>query len=360
MTGTPVTIGGRRFEVIPDIVGRDRVFVIGTVTDDADGRAMAREVTLAASEPLVFAAKSDREVGLAGDPRVAFADATVAQPVDVTLQVEGYRTRTETVTIPAFAALPHRQDIALRRLPFAVAGRVYGRTAGPTPTFEPLPGATLSLAPAPAVGGELPLLLRQPLRADPGAGATIRQRAVVAQAPLAAIADGPIGGVFLPVADGSGVAGGELLRVGPLHRRFYAEVAQVIAHPDLPAPAALIRLTEPLVGTIPADAVVERLATGAFSGATGSFVGDAFAGEAVVWLDALPAAGVLVVAEAGAPDRYHDAQALTGPAGDYLIEGIARVGAPALELSAPGFTSKSGTYPAARLRAGPLDWYLAP
>jgi hypothetical protein len=361
MRGTPVSVGGRLYEVIPDLVGQDRVFVIAAVTDDADGRAMAREVTLASSEPLVFTAQSDREVALAGNPHLAFIDRSLPHTVAVTLRAEGYRTLGASVTIPAFAPLPHRQDFAPRRLPFTLTGRVYGRTAGPTPSFEPLPGATVALSPLPAPGGELPLLLRQPLRADPGAGATIRRRGLAAEAPLNAVSEAVAGEAFLAVADGTGVAAGQVLRVGPAHRRFYGEIAQVIAHPDLAAPAALIRLTEGLVGTIRAGTAIERFAPGGFSGSTGNFVGAAFAGEAVLWLDALPAAGgVLVVREAGRPDRYHDADALTGPAGDYLVEGIARIGEPTLEVGAAGFTTKATAYRVARLGAGPLDWYLVP
>lgn len=361
MTGNIVNVGNHQFQVVPDLRGRDRVFIIGTVVDDADGRAIAREVSVASDEPFTIMAQSAREIALVGNPNVAFVDRSIPHAVTVTLRAKAYRGLTEAVTIPAFASLPHRHDFALRHLPITIKGRVFGRTAGPNSTYDPLPGARIALSPVAASGGELPLLLRQRLRARPGAGATIRQRAITAQASLTAIADANAGDAFVAVADGTAVAAGQLLRVGPPQRRFYAEVTQVIAHPDRPAPAALLRLSEGLAGAIPTDTVIERFVVGAFSGSTGNFVGDAYAGESMIWLDVLPASGgVLVVQDGGQPDRYHDAHALTGPAGDYLVEGMARVGEPTFEVSAAGFTTNTRTYQLARLGTDPIDWYLVP
>jgi hypothetical protein len=362
MSGALVSVGSRSYLVTPDIPGRDLAFIIGEVLDDADGRAMAREVDVSSDERLTFAARSQREFALAGNPAVALADRSIAHAVTVTLQARGYRRAVATVTVPPFPVLPHRQDMALRRLPNTVSGRVFGRHAGAPPSYDLLPAATVSLSPIPAAGGELPLLLRQPLRADPGAGASIRRRAATVQAPLAALADAAAGELFVEIADGSALAAGDLLRVGPDHRRFHAEVAEVIAHPDRPAPAALARLTEGLAGAIANGAAIDRLTLGGYSGATGHFVGAAYAGEAVLWLDALPstASGVLVVREAGLPDRHHDANVPTNAAGDYRIDGFARIGEPTFAVGATGFTTKTGSFPAARIGAGSLDWYLVP
>jgi len=362
MSSTIVTVGTRAYRVVPDLPARHQAFIIGEVLDDTDGRAMAREVAVSSYERLVFSARSNREIALVGSLGVAFLDRTIAHSVAVTLSAAGYRRVLETVTIPPFPTLPLRHDFAMRRLPFTISGRVFGLTGGLPATYEPLPGATIALSPLPAPGGELPLLLRQPLRADLGAASTIVHLATSAVGTLTAIAPATTGTSVVAVADGSAATPGDLLRVGGEHRRFYAEIAQVIAHPDRPAPAALLFLTEALAGSIPDGGAVEQLTLGAASGSTGSFVGRAFAGEAVVWLDALPdtTGGVLRIAEPGQPARYVDANAVTGPAGDYLVSGIARIATPTFEISAPGFTTRTEAYPAARIRSGPLDWYLVP
>jgi hypothetical protein len=361
MRGTAVIAGGRAYHVVPDIAARDRVFVLGRVVDDADGRAMAREVQITSPEPLLFSARSEDQIGLAGYPGVSFVDRSVSHVTSVTLGADGYRIRTQEFTIPAFAPLPHRVDLSLRALPFTLSGRIYGRTVGPTPVHVPLAGARIALAPVPAPGGEVPLMLRQPLRADPAVGATIRRRAMAAQADLTAIADAGAGEGFVAVADATTVAAGQVLRAGPDQQRFYAVISQIIVHPDLPAPAALLRLTEGLLGSVPAGAVIARFVPGGFSGSDAGLVGDAFAGEAVVWLDALPASGgALVVRAAGQPDRYHDADVVSGPAGDYRCLGLSRIGTPMLEVSAAGLTTDSTTFRVATLRTGPVDWYLVP
>ncbi|WP_299628773.1 hypothetical protein [uncultured Tateyamaria sp.] len=361
MRGTAVISGGRTYHVVPDVVGRDRIFITGQVSDDADGRAMAREVQVTSPEPLLFAARSDSDIGLAGNAATVFSDRSVPHATTVTLSAEGYRARVQNITIPAFAPLPLRVDFAMRAAPFAIGGRVYGRTVGPTPTYEPVPGATLSISPLPAPGGELPLLLRQPLRAAPGAGATLRRRAIAPQADVVVFEDAQAGQAFVAMTDGTGVSAGQLLRTGPEHRRIYAQISQVLAHPDQPAPAALARLSEPLIGTIATGTTMNRFTLGGFSGANAALVGESFAGEAVLWLEALPASGgVLVLRAAGQPDRYHDAQIVTGPAGDYRVPGFARIGVPTLEVSAPGLTTDSAALAVATLRAGPVDWYLVP
>ncbi len=361
MSRSEVFVGNRRYVIVPDVRGRDRVFIRGTVTDDADGRAMAREVTAVGTEPLVFSARSASEIALAGNPNLAFTDPSSPTQVDVRLSADGYRETVQTVTIPAFPILPHETEFALRRLPVAILGRVFGRTPGPNPTFDPVPGALVTITPTPAPTGERPLLLRQPLRQSPGAGATLRARMLAPATPLDTIAATAQGIAFVPVDDGTGVVAGQVVRFGPAHRRTYAEIRQVIPHPDRPAPASLIELTEPFAGPIPSGAELERFTPGGFTGGAASPVGPAFAGESVIWLDVLPAVGdVIVVQEAGQPNRYHDVDALTGPAGDYLIDGLARHGAPEFAVSAAGFTTSTASYAVARLGASPLDWYLVP
>lgn len=361
MTRRTVIHANRTYEVTPDIPGRDRVFLIGTLADDADGRPLARAASLTASETFVFAANSEREIGLAGNPLVAFADRSVAHDMTLSFAAEGYRSATEVVTIPAMAAFPHRQDFTLRRKPIQVRGRVFGQVAGPPPANLPLASATISLEPVADAAGNFPLLLRQPLRADQSAGATIRRRSTGATTDLVVIEPALRGGQLIGVTDGTGVVAGQLLRFGVAERPVYAEVASVVGHPDFPAPAALVEVTEPLPTSLRSAAVLERFVLGGFSGPTGTLSGQSYAGESVLLLNALPSSGgVLMLSAPGQPDRFHDANIQTGPSGDYLVEGLARQGSPSFVVSAAGLTPQTISYPLDRLGQGPVDWFLTP
>ncbi|MGJ8589596.1 MAG: hypothetical protein ACSHXW_15715 [Yoonia sp.] len=361
MTQRSVIHGNRTYEVTPDFEARDRVFVIGSLTDDADGRAIARQAMMAANETIVFTASSERAVALAGNPHLAFADRGIAHDVSVTFRAEGYRDATHDITIPAMQSFPMRQDFTMRRRPIVLQGRVFGRVAGPPPADLHLPGATISLEPVADGAGNFPLLLRQALRADQAPGATLRRRAIAAASALHVIGPAARGQRFVGVVDGTAVGPGQVLRFGPEERPNYAEVVAVLAHPDFPAPAALLELTEPLLTTLRAGTALARFILGGFSGPSSTLAGQSFAGEAVLALSVLPSAGgVLVLREAGQPDRYHDADAICGDAGDYLIAGLARVGAPSFVMSAAGFATQTRAFPLDRLGQSPLNWVLSP
>lgn len=354
-----VTVGAREYAVYFDRVPTRRCVVAGRLTDDADGRPIAREARIVVDEPLLRPEYSDDSYGLAGDPDVALADMTVPHNLTFIVSAPDYREGLFTVTVPASPTGPVVRDVALRRLPARVSGRVLGRTAGPNPTYLPVAGALIDITGPTGPGGEKPLLLGQPLRRDPGPGATLRGRGLTAQPLRTAAADARSGQERLVLADGGGVVAGQLLRFGPPERRHWAEVADIIPDPDRPAPAALVTLVEPLAGSVGAGDSVAPFAAGAFSGSVGTPQGPAFAGEALLWVDAIPAGGdVVVLREAGFPHQYYDRGVFSGPGGDYEIHGFARLGSCEMTVTAAPFIPQMRVVPAARLAA--LDWRLAP
>ena len=356
-----VTVGARDYAVYFDLVPTRRCVVTGRLTDDADGRPIAREARIVVDEPLLRPEYSDDSYGLAGDPDVALADTTISHNVTFIVSAPDYREGLFTVTVPASPTGPVVRDVALRRLPAVARGQVLGRTAGPNPTYLPVAGARIDITGPTGPGGEKPLLLAQPLRRDPGPAATLRGRGLTAQPPRLAAADARSGQKQLVLADGGTVVAGQLLRFGPPERRHWAEVADIVPDPDRPAPAALVTLVEPLAGSVGAGDGVEPFATGAFTGSTATPQGPAFAGEAVLWVDAIPAGGdVLALREAGFPHQYYDRSVTSGPGGDYAISGFARLGSCELTVTAAPFLPQTRTFPAARLAALPLDWRLAP
>lgn len=356
-----VSVGARDYAVYFDRVPTRRCVVTGRLTDDSDGRPIAREARIVVDEPLLSAEFSDESYGLAGDPDVALADTSIPHNVTFIVSAPGCREALASVTVPASPTGPVVRDIALRRLPASVSGQVLGLTAGPNPTHVPVAGAVIDITGPTGPGGEKPLLIAQPLRRDPGPAATLRGRGLTAQPPRIAAANARSGQKQLVLADGGTVVAGQLLRFGPPERRHWAQVADLIPDPDRPAPAALVTLVEPLAGSVGAGDVVEPFATGAFSGSVATPQGPAFAGEAVLLVDAIPAGGdVLALREAGFPHQYYDRKVTSGPGGDYVIAGFGRLGSCEMTVAAAGFTTQVRVFPAARLPARPLDWRLAP
>ncbi len=358
-----VPVGDRRFAINRGGTGRRTAIVVGELRDDADGLGLARTATIACDDRLVGSAVSDDQYALAGESGVALADLTIAHPLNLLVAVPGYRPLSSSLTVAALAPRPVRHDLALRRLPVSLRGRVSGRTAGPNPVYQPVSAASVAIIGPAGPGGELPLLLAQALPEDPVAGATLRNRALTALGPAqvtvleAARQDDP----FVSLADPGAIAAGSVLRFGTPHSGFWGEVSELIAHPDRPAPAVLAWLTAPLAGSVRAGDLADAFAKGAYSGPTTTPVGAAWGGEAVVWVDALPANGaVLVLRQPGRPDRYFDRNVLTGSDGDYAILGLARMATLELQVSAPGFVSQTRSFPVARIGSGPLDWLLAP
>jgi hypothetical protein len=354
-----VTAGGHLYAVRYDRVPKRHCVVTGALTDDADGRSLARDARISVDEPLLRVEFSDEGYGLAGDPDVALADASIPHPLVLVVTAPGYRDGLFNVTVPALPTGPVVRHLALRRLPFEAGGQVLGLVPGPA--YAPVAGAFIDLIGPAGPGGELPLLLAQPLRRDPGPAATLRQRSLAAQPLRIAAVPAVAGDGQLVLADGGGVAAGQLLRFGPPERRHWAEVAEVLPDPDRPAPAALVRLVEPLAGSVAAGDTVAPFAPGAFTGPTAIPSGVAFAGEGVLWVDVLPTGGdVLALREAGLPHQYHDVGVTSGLDGDYALHGLARLGSCDVTVAAAGYTFQMRNVPAARLAAAPLDWRLAP
>ncbi len=359
MSEATVSAGGHEYAIAFDRNVLRRSFVTGLIRDDADGAPAARGATIVIDEPLLAAYVSDDRYALVGDPEVVLTDQTIAHPIGFRLVRDGYHPANVSVTVPIAPSGPVLRDIALRHVPRDIKGQVLGLSAGPNPQFLPVSGAQIDVTGPAGPGGELPLLLRRPLRRDVGAGATVRGRVLAPLAAVNAAAPAVSGDDHIVLIDGSGVAAGQVLRVGPVDNAHWMEVATVAPDPDRAAPATLVWMTEPLAGSVVPAVPIARFTPGAFTGATANLVGDAFAGEGLLWVDVLPSGGdVLVLHEPGQPDRYHDRGARSGSAGDYTLRGFARMGSAVLAVSAAAFVTQTRTMPATLLSGAPIDWRL--
>jgi hypothetical protein len=355
-----VAFAGRRYEVAFDRTIRSLAFVTGIVTDDATGQPVSPPFSVLVDEPLLRPLAKDAGYVLSGDIDVALTDATVAHPLSLSLRCAGYRHAFRTVVVPINPVFPMRVPIALRRLPVRLVGRVTELATGAA-----IGGARISLTGPALPPPQRAVLLTQPLAVGLSPAATLQGRAispVASPVPIkSAEAAAPSGSVEFVVNDRQGLLAGQLMRLGAANSQHWAEIGLVSALPANPALPGTIRLTAPLARSLARGDQIAPFNLGATVGPTCGLMGDAFAGESVILLDDLPAGDVVEINDPPAPTR-HVAQGVTAsPAGDYAIDGLARVANPVLTASAPGFVAQNRSFPLPRLRDGAtLDWRLAP
>lgn len=351
MTHAVVITSGRRYEVAIDRIGRRIVFLRGAVTDDADGATLPPPWRVGVDEPLLDATDHETGYALAGDPDVALTDRTTPHALTLDFAVEGYRSAALAVTIPANPILPVLAPVALRRSPGSLSGRIAAQATG-----LPVPAARIALTgpalPAPARA----VLLSPPLAADLTPAATLRGRAiapVVSPVPIKTGRAAAAGEIEIELDDVQGLAGPQLLRIGPDERAHWVQIDM------LPGAPNVVRLTAPLAISVREGDPVAPFTLGAAVGANVNLLGEAFAGEAIVIGDANPGGTVIAVTDAPAPVRFHQRDVAAGPAGDYRIAGLARLATMRLTVSAGGFNNQSRTFPLSRSSAaGRLDWLL--
>lgn len=356
-----VSVGPRTYAVAYDRTIARRCFATGSIRDDANGTAIAAAAAIAIDDPLLRGVVGEVDYAVIGDPDVALVDASVAHAVTLTITREGYRPAAVALTVPPFPTGPIRRDVVLRRLPVPVRGRVFGRSGAVPPDFHPVADARIDVTGPVGPGGERPLLLAQPLGRDLGGGATLRGRALTPLADVNAAAGAARGEDRIVLVDGAGVAAGQLLRFGTRARGHWAEIAGVAPDPDRAPPATIAWTTTNLAASVSAGLPIRRFAKNALTGPTATPVGQGCAGESILWVDALPVGGdVLVLREAGFVDAYVDRAVTSDAAGDYAIDGFARMGTAEITVSAAGFAAQTRDFPATSLAGEALDWRLLP
>ena len=356
-----VVTAGNTYEVTYDRNCVTTVFVTAPVVDDAGNVPVPVPFAVTANEPLLVA--SDHEFGyaLAGDPDVALADHSVAHDLEVSITAGGFRRRDLVLTVPANPQFPVAGPTALlRRYPVALRGRVFALQTG-----NPIGGATIEL-----VGPALPVpqqavLLASPLANALSPAATIQGRALVpvgSPVPIkTARAAAVPGDTFVMLDDRQGLATGQILRFGPVERAHFAEIALVPPTPPnltLPGP---VQLTAPLARSVRLSDAVTPFALGGNVGPTCNLVGETFAGEGIIIVDAQPQGGILRLFDPPNPPAYHAQGAVTGADGTYFIAGIVRFQRPVFRAAAAGFTAQTRTLPIQWTQpTSNLEWRLTP
>ena len=356
-----VISGGRTYEITYDRNCVTTVFVAGSVLDDAGNVPVPAPYRVAVDEPLLTASDHDAGYALAGDPDVALIDHTIPHVLNLTIEADGFHRRDLVVTVPPSPTLPMAGPTAfLRRRSVALRGRVLALQTG-----NPIPGAALSLAGPPLPAPQRAVLLSSPLALPLSAAATIRGRILVpVGSPVpdkTAVAAAVAGATEFVVDDRQGLATGQLLRLGSPERAHFAEIAAVPPTPPNLALPGPIALTAPLARSVKLNDSATPFTLGANAGPLCHPVGETFAGEAIIVLDAQPAGDVLRIVDPSNPAVYHAQGVTAGSDGSYAIAGIARLQNPVFRVAAAGFTPQTRTWP---VRWGAptsiLDWRLAP
>lgn len=358
-----VLSNGHVYDVIRERSAVWQVMVHGAVIDDCADEPLpvAAPFVVTVNEPLLRASSNVGRFALAGDPDVALVDHAIPYALDVGITSVDFHDLDVTVNVPASPVFPvEMTDTALRRLPVALSGRVIELATG-----NPVSGARIELAGPTLANPQRSILLSSPLARSLGAAASIRGRTVsplVSAVPIkAAKEETPAGSVEILLDDRQDLAANQLLRFGPEHRAHFAQIQSVSPSPANLALPGTVTLTAPLARGVRMDDPAAPFTLGAPAGVNATPVGQAYAGEAVLVLDALPTGDVLAITDAAEPPAFHGQGVVCDPIGRYLIQGISRLRRPVLRASAAGFSALTRTVPMRWSEPlSTLDWRMAP
>lgn len=320
-----VTHRSHVYRVVDDRTSVTVAAVIGQLVDEITAGPLPSRATVTIDRPgfvarafdggwFVVSALPHLDLPLLGsDPYtlVASIRAATFQPLEL------------TVTLPAAATLPlELGPVPLRRQRVQLRGRVTHRVTG-APIADALVFAT-------GVAGGSPLLVtRQPQRAPHATGTSVRRRRLddtptVTQ--LAAPARG--GATTIAVSSRTGLADGDLVRLGTAATGEYTVVETVSTEPANPALPGDLELRAPLFRGFPATTDVRRINPDVVP-QTRATVADADAGDGVLLLDGAIDPNAIETVEVldGTRTEYHTIGALTDSDGFYHLYGIGRVGA---------------------------------
>ncbi len=337
----------------PPLAARTQALLRATIVDEVTGQpagvALSARTTLAGATARVAGSLA----GIIGQPRTHFPDAGIAAArARMEVLADGYLPLVlEAAMGPqpgypnAFVA-PDLGQVALHRRPVRIAGQVVSRAAGP------LAGVTVELLRLwPLLGaiggaGDAPdcLCLFAGLRADRGAGATLRRRNLALAAETKRLLRPAVAGdTQVWLSDRVAIAVGQILTIDPgdEERVEHIGIAAIEGATTDDQPA-LVTLDLPLQRAHAARLVAARgVAAGA--GAANLLARPARAGDVTVFS---PQAGIgpattAVEISGGGPavSEYHAAaryRAQTDPAGDYMLPPIHRAAHLRLRAGQPG------------------------
>jgi hypothetical protein len=355
-----VTTAGHRYEIAFDRTMRTLVFVMGAITDDADGQIIAPPYRVVVDEPLLRPSDHDVGYALAGDAEAVLTDTTITHPLTIAITCDGYRPAVLNLVIPINPVFPIRAPVAFRRTPLRLTGQITALATG-----LPVAGAQLSITGPALPAPRRAVLLAQPLSTDLTPAATLQGHVATAVASPVPIKTATVlaqaGADEIGIDNRQSLVAGQLVRLGPPEAPHWSEIAAVSTMPANPALPGTVRLTAPLARSLRLGDTVAPFTLGGAVGPVCVPIDAAFAGEAVIILNNLPAGDVVVITDAPAVARYAALGVTSGPLGDYAINGLARLASPVLTVAAGGFATQNRPFPLPRSQdTATFDWRLKP
>jgi hypothetical protein len=358
-----VLSNGHVYDVMRERSAIWQVMVYGAVIDDCADEPLpvAAPFAVSVNEPLLRASGHMGRFALAGDPDVALCDHTVPHSLDVGITSSGFHDLDLTVNVPASPVFPVEMiDTAMRRLPVALSGRVIELATG-----NPVSGARIDLVGPTLANPQRAILLSSPLAWSVSSAASVRGRSlspVASAVPVKAVKqEAPAGAAEILLDNRQDLVANQLLRFGPEHRSHFAQILSVSSSPANLSLPGMVTLTAALARGARMNDPAVPFTLGAPAGANASPVGQAYAGEAVLVLDALPVGDVLAITDPPHPPAFHGQGAVSDANGRYLIQGLCRLRRPVLRTSAAGFGALTRTVPMRWSEPlSTLDWRMAP
>jgi len=249
---------------------------------------------------------------------------TQSYTVNYTLQADGFRDASLSVTIPASPTLPvPAPATAMRRLPVRLQGRVVQDANG-----QPVAGALVVCVdnpnpPSPPPPPPLPhvLLMRSPLYFAHSVNAPVQQVTLSTAGTAHLMQSAAAGTRTILVDTTAGLSGSAFVQLVNAASTIveYATVSGTGPQPGL------VTLSNPLNRSYAqGPATTVRFVTASPAGGAAHLLLDADAGDGVLIADTLLQVNTVVINLGGAAVEYHELGALTGIDGYFAADGIGR------------------------------------
>ena len=346
-TAYQIEANHRIYMVVDDCTTSYAAVITGRFTDEILGEFVSSDFQVNVSrEGLTSTTTTTGLYAVTGYPDQAFPNLTVASDaVDLQFSAAGFRSGALHVTIPQNATFPvMAADVALRRLPVSIQGRVVDKT-----NRNPISGALVLSIDDPVMPPTNHAIALRSLLYLPHSNATqVQDVTITPGASFQLTADAIAGSAVLNLSSRSGLAPNSILQLSNQSQSVLEYGIVDHLGPGAVNQPGQVFIRQPLNRSYATGTPTNvKVVTAAPSGPPAQLSGDANAGDGILLATQL-LNGSTIVIDPGTPanTEYHELGALTDADGYYLIAGAGRIRELFLQASQGGSASD------------PIDWYL--